>query len=314
MLKNITFINMANINKNDIISKTYYDKSGYGSITTTYKDAKQKEQSITLNDVKEWFQKNIEQKKQLRGKHSFIAPHPYFEFQLDLFFINDIPNQKFKVGMVLIDIFTRYSTVIPIKSKQPPDILAGVMEGMQKMKGKPEIIYSDEEGSLYNKTVEDYFKEEGIELYRTRGHPNFAERFIRTYKDMLYKRVEKDEKEGKDNIQWIDYNFEILLTYNNKMEHSSIGMTPAEALKEKNNYKVKMKMATEATRTRKYPEINIGDEVKIYRKKAITEKERSSNWLPAKYKVERIEKKLGQTYFYLEHNTRPFLRFEILKV
>ena len=74
------------------------------------------------------------------------------------------------------------------------------------------------------------------------------------------------------------------------MEHSSIGMTPAEALKKKNNCKVKMKMATEATRTRKYPEINIGDEVKIYRKKAITEKERSSNWLPTKYKVERIEK------------------------
>ena len=145
---------MANINKHDIISKIYYDKPGYGSITTTYKDAKQKEQSITLNDVKEWFQKNIEQKKQLRGNNSFIAPHPYFEFQLDLFFfINDIPNQKFKVGMVLIDIFTRYSTVIPIKSKQPPDILAGVMEGMQKMKGKPEIIYSDEEGSLYNKQL-----------------------------------------------------------------------------------------------------------------------------------------------------------------
>ena len=159
------------------------------------------------------------------------------------------------------------------------------------MKGKPEIIYSDEEGSLYNKTVEDYFKEEGIELYRTRGHPNFAERFVRTYKDMLYKRVEKDVQEGKENIQWIDYNLEILLTYNNKMEHSSIGMTPAEALKEKNNYKVKMKMATEATRTRKYPEIDIGDEVKIYRKKAITEKERSSNWSPTKYKVERIENK-----------------------
>ena len=78
---------MANINKNDIRSKTYFDTSGYGSITTTYKDAKQKEQSITLNDVKEWFQKNIEQKKQLRGKSSFISPHPYFEFQLDLFFL-----------------------------------------------------------------------------------------------------------------------------------------------------------------------------------------------------------------------------------
>ena len=48
---------MANINKHDIISKIYYDKSGYGSITTTYKDAKQKEQSITLNDVKEMVSK-----------------------------------------------------------------------------------------------------------------------------------------------------------------------------------------------------------------------------------------------------------------
>ena len=62
------------------------------------------------------------------------------------------------------------------------------------MKRKPEITYSDEEGSLYNKTVEDYFKEEGIELYRTRGHPNFAERFTRTYKDMSYKRVEKRKR------------------------------------------------------------------------------------------------------------------------
>ena len=99
--------------------------------------------------------------------------------------------------MVLIDIFTRYSTVIPIKSKQPPDILAGVLEGMQKMKGKPEIIYSDEEGSLNNKTVEDYFNQEGKELYRTRGHLNFAERFIRTYKDVLYKRVENMKKKER---------------------------------------------------------------------------------------------------------------------
>ena len=134
------------------------------------------------------------------------------------------------------------------------------------MKGKPETIYRDEEGSLYNKTVEENFKEEGIEFYRTRGHPNFAECCIRTYKDMLYKRVEADEKKGKEHIQWIDYNFEILITYNNKIEYSSIGMTPADALNEKNHYKAKFKMATEATRTRKYTEINISNKVKIFKK------------------------------------------------
>ena len=87
--------------------------------------------------------------------------------------------------MVLIDKFTRYSTVIPIKSKQPPDILAGVMEGMQKMKGKPEIIYSDEEGSLYNKTVEDYFKVQGIELI---SHKR-ASKFCRTFYTHLQRYV-----------------------------------------------------------------------------------------------------------------------------
>ena len=91
---------MANININDIISKIYYDKSGFGSKATTLRDSKEKDQSITMKGVEEFFRKNVEQKKQLRGRNSFIAPHPYFEFQLDLFFINDLPNQKFKVGMV----------------------------------------------------------------------------------------------------------------------------------------------------------------------------------------------------------------------
>ena len=93
---------------------------------------------------------------------------------------------------------------------------------------------------------------------------------------MLYKRVEADEKKGTQNIQWIDYNIEMLLTYN-KMVHSSIGMTPSEAVKGKNDLKAKFHMATNAIRTRKYPEIKEeGDKVKIYRKKAITEKERTS--------------------------------------
>ena len=54
---------------------------------------------------------------------------------------------------------------------------------------------------------------------------------------MLYKRVEADEKKGKENIQWIDYNLEILLTYNDKMIHSSIKMTPKQATKQKDNSK-----------------------------------------------------------------------------
>ena len=79
-----------------------------------------------------------------------------------------------------------------------------------------------------------------IEIHRTRTHPAFAERFMRTFKNMLFKRVEADEKKGKSNIQWTDYMFEIMITYNNKMLHSATDLTPKEAKKPKTNSKLRL--------------------------------------------------------------------------
>ena len=86
---------MSDVDKNEIINKIYFDRSGFGSVQTTYQDAKKKEPSITLNDVKA-FKKDIEQKKQLKGQNSFTPPYPNYEYQMDLFFINDLDldNQK----------------------------------------------------------------------------------------------------------------------------------------------------------------------------------------------------------------------------
>ena len=285
-------------NKQKIISDIYFDRSGFGSRATTLQDAKRKDASITKDDVEEFFKKNIEEKRKPRGENSFVAPHSHWEYQLDLFFIskNDLENQKFRIGLVLIDIFSKYATVIPIKSKEPPDVLAGIMEGLQKMGNKPKFFYSDEEGSLYSKTIVEYLEQEKIEMHRTRGHPAFAERFIRTYKDMLFKRVDADEKKGKENIQWIDYNLEILLTYNNKMVSSVTGFTPIEARKPKNEFAVKLHINLNARRTRMYPELRVNDEVKVMRKKGISEKERSSHWLKNKQTITKIDQKLGQKY------------------
>ena len=74
--------------KDKIISEIYYDQAGFGSLKTTLVDNKKKDPSITMQDVKEWFQENVEKKKQLSGYNSFIAPHVLYEFQLDLFFIS----------------------------------------------------------------------------------------------------------------------------------------------------------------------------------------------------------------------------------
>ena len=55
------------MDKNNIINSIYKDQSGYSSIQKTYQDAKEKDSTITLQNVRDWFAKNVERKKQLKG-------------------------------------------------------------------------------------------------------------------------------------------------------------------------------------------------------------------------------------------------------
>ena len=263
-----------------------------------------------MDDVKQFFQENVEQKKQLKGYNSFIAPYPKYEYQLDLFFINDVDEQNFKIGMIMIDIFTKFMVVVPLKSKTEGDVAAGLMESILKMGGKPEIIYTDDEGSLGTEAMKKYFQDESIKHVITRGHAWFAERGIRTFKDALYKRIDNSEKE---NEQWPDFIYEILLTYNNKLKHSSTGFTPEEARKSKNEINVRMNLLVGKKHNRIYPELKEHDKVRIYRKKKKGEKERTSTWSENSYEIEAINTTHGQNYFKLVGLTKEYLRNELLK-
>ena len=303
--------------KQKIINDIYFDRSGYGSKATTLKDARQKDKTINMDDVNEFFRKNVEIKRKPRGTNSFVAPHNNHTYQIDLFFISkdDIETtQKVRAGLVCIDVLSKYAVVVPIKSKETTDVVSGTMEALQKMGAKPKMIYTDDEKAIASSDFKQYVEDEGIELYRTRGHPAFSERFIRTFKDKLFKRVEADEKKGKDNIQWTDYILEIMLTYNNKDIHSSTGQRPNEARKKKNEYKSVLNVSMKAKKERTYPELNVGDKVKILRKKAITEKERTSHFLKGEYVVEEITTKLKQKYYKLTDYPRPLMRHDLLKV
>jgi hypothetical protein len=161
-----------------IIEKVYYDF--YGSIKDTYNDVRKIDKSIKYDDVKRWFDKNQVRKTNLRGFNSFIADHVKQEYQIDLFFVNE--DDDFKVGLLIIDIFSKYITVVPLKTKQPDDVLQGLKDGFHNMGGKPESIYSDDEGAFNSKLLQDYFKEHKIDHIVTRGHAAFAERGIRTIK------------------------------------------------------------------------------------------------------------------------------------
>ena len=303
-------------NKNDIISKIYFDKSGYGSMKTTLDDARKIDKSININDVKQFFNNNVEKKTNLKGYNSFIAPHPCYEYQADLFFIpNDefLDNQKFKVGVIMIDVFTKYMVVVPMmsKSEKTGDVAAALIECLNKMGKKPKLLYTDDEGALSADDIKKYLKDENIKHIIGRTSSWFAERGIRTFKDMLYKRVENSKKK---KLQWNDLIFEILLTYNNKLKNSTTKFTPSEARKPENEFDVKMNLLLNKKHTRIYPELNTNDKVKIYRKKRTGEKERTSHWSDNSYEIEKIGKSLGQDYYKLKGLDRQYLRHELLKL
>ena len=301
-------------NKQIIISDIYNDRSGFGSKATTLKDAREKDKTITMKDVEEYFRKNVEIKRKQKGMNSFVAPDNNHTYQIDLFFMGYCDfdeEQKYRGGLVCIDVLSKYAVVIPIVSKNEPDVIEATKKALENMGKKAKIIYTDDERAIAGDDFKNYVEGENIELYRTRGHPAFAERFIRTYKEMLFKRVEADEKKGKENIQWVDYNLEIMLTYNDKMKHSATGMTPKQAIKKENEFKAMVNVASKARKERIYPELFVGSKVKIVRKKAITEKERTSHLLKGEYIVESISEKLGQKYYKMTDYPRRVLRHEL---
>jgi hypothetical protein len=295
------------MDKNAIIDKIYHDPAGYGSMAFTLKHARQKDPSINMEDVKRWYSENVEKTGKMRGYNSFVAHAPFEEFQLDLLFFTE-PNLEFNVGLLIIDIFTKYCVVIPIKTKKPDEVFRGTVEGFKKMGGLPKVLYTDNEGSFNSTLMQQYMKENDIFHIITLSHAAFAERMIRTFKNMIYKRI------GKSGKPWYDFIYPILLTYNNLMTHSVTKMTPNEARQPKSHLTVKMNLELNAKRTRYYPELSIGDHVKVYKKKKAMDKERVSNWSENQYEIIAIEEQHDQPFYKLAGRDKFYMRSELLKV
>jgi hypothetical protein len=146
----------------------------------------------------------------------------------------------------------------------------------------------------------------------TRTHAAVAERTIRTIKKMIYTRIEQSKEEPKPS--WHSLIYPVVLTYNYKLKSSVTKMTPVEARKPENKIAVKWNLELKARFTRKYPEIKVGDYVKLYKKKDKLDKERKSVWTDKKFKVEDIIEDIGQEFYKIETYPRTFLRHELLLV
>jgi hypothetical protein len=98
-------------------------------------------------------------------------------------------------------------------------------------------------------------------------------------------------------------------------QHTTLGMSTNDAKKPKNESEVSDNLYKKAKHNRIYPNIEIGDLVRIYKKKDKLSKQQVSVWSKQRYTVEDIITENNQKFYKTTYqNNRKLLRHEILKV
>ena len=201
-------------------------------------------------------------------------------------------NKGYRYLLTCIDIFSKFSWVIPLKDKKGITIKNALQKIFKQRKCK--FLWTDRGTEFYNKQVLDLLNENNIKLYSTNNSEiksAVIERFNRTFKNMMYKKF-------TENNNTIFYNIldELVNNYNNKY-HSTIKMSPIEGSKKINEKKIKNIYNFE--KTKKPGKFRIGDRVRISLEKNIFEKSYETNWTEEIFVIYDI-KYSNVPYYYLK--------------
>ena len=136
-------------------------------------------------------------------------------------------NKGIKYLLCAIDLFSKYTWVIPIKVKNGTSIvnafkkiILGKREAESNGRRKPNKIWVDQGSEFYNKSFKDFLKINNIEMYSTynKGKSVVAEGFIRTLKNKIFKHIT-----ALSNNVYFDVLDDIVNKYNNTV-HKAIKM------------------------------------------------------------------------------------------
>ena len=201
-------------------------------------------------------------------------------------------NKGYRYLLTCIDIFSKYSWVIPLKDKKG----INVKNALQKIfkERSPKFLWTDRGKEFYNKQVQDLLNANYIKLYSTNNSEiksSVVERFNRTFKNMMFKKF-------TENNNTIFYNIidDLVNEYNNKY-HSSIKMSPIQGSKKINEKKIRN--IYNFDKTKKPGKFEIGDRVRLSLEKNIFEKSYETNWTEEIFEIYDI-KYSNVPYYYLK--------------
>ena len=132
-------------------------------------------------------------------------------------------DKGFRFLLCVIDIFSKYAWVIPLKDKKDISIVNGFQKILNDSKRKPNKIWVDKGSEFYN-SFKQWLQHNDIVLYSTnnKGKSVVAKRFIRTLNNKIYKYMTSISK----NV-YIDKLDDTVKKYNNTC-HTSIEIKPVD--------------------------------------------------------------------------------------
>ena len=105
-------------------------------------------------------------------------------------------NKGFRFLLCVIDIFSKYASVVPLKDKKGVSIVNAFQKILDDSKRKPNKIWVDRGSEFYNRSMKSWLQVTDIVMYSTHneGKSFVAERFIRALKSKIFKYITSTSK------------------------------------------------------------------------------------------------------------------------
>ncbi|EGT60159.1 hypothetical protein CAEBREN_20145 [Caenorhabditis brenneri] len=201
-------------------------------------------------------------------------------------------NDDFKYLLTVIDCFSKYAWVVPLKTKTGKETSAALQSIFKNR--KPQKLQTDNGKEYYNKEMNSLFKSMNIEHFSTYSDKkaSIVERFNRTLKEKMWKIFTY-----RHNYKWVDILEKLVSGYNNHY-HRSIKMTPIEASKESNTNQVHENLfpETEEKVFKTKTKFKIDDTVRITKYKTVFDKGYLPNWSTEIFKITKVHPGEVTTY------------------
>lgn len=293
-------------NTEKILENLYTDPrrpSSLGGIERLYKSTKKKIPSLKRSDVARFLEgtfaysqhKNVKRKFQRR---KVVATDKNDVYQMDLADMQKFcaENDGFKYLFVIIDCFTKYACVVPIKNKTPAETIRGLCV-MFKSYGVCAKVFSDNGKEFKNATVEAFLKDCNVWQWFSSNDDTkaqTAERFIQTLKKRLW--IYMTEQGG---YRYIDILQDVVAAYNESC-HSTTGLVPVEINKDNiDEIQEKLLHDTE-TEPRREPKFHVGDHVRLSKVKQTFEKGYETNFTEMLFKINEVRRTRNHFVYQVE--------------